>query len=182
MDWLNDESRYGRLSIALHWLTALVIVGVYACMELREFWPKGTPVREGMKLWHFMLGLLVPLLLAPRLALLGLQALPRITPAPPAWQHTLARLVHWLLCAFMLGMPLAGWAILSAAGKPVPFFGFELPPLIGPDRALAKSIEELHETVGAAGYWLIGLHAAAALFHHHVMKDDTLARMLPRRR
>jgi cytochrome b561 len=32
------------------------------------------------------------------------------------------------------------------------------------------------------GYYLIGLHALAALFHHYVVRDNTLARMLPRRR
>lgn len=39
----------------------------------------------------------------------------------------------------------------------------------------------MHETVGVAGYWFIALHAAAALFHHHVIKDNTLLRMLPSR-
>lgn len=182
MHWLNDETRYGRLSIALHWLTAAVLVGVYAFIELRGYWPKGSATRDGMKQLHFMFGLAVLLLVSARLALRMLQPTPGITPAPPAWQRTLSGLVHGLLYAFMLGMPLAGWAILSAAGKPVPFFGLELPPLVAPDRALAKQIEGLHETIGTAGYFLVGLHAAAALIHHHVMKDDTLARMLPRRR
>ena len=58
----------------------------------------------------------------------------------------------------------------------------ELPPLIGPDEARAESLEELHKTVGTIGYWLIGLHAAAALFHHYVQRDNTLTRMLPLRR
>ena len=39
-------------------------------------------------------------------------------------------------------------------------------------------MKELHETAGSVGYWLIGLHAAAALFHHYGMRDDTLKRML----
>jgi len=71
--------------------------------------------------------------------------------------------------------------MLSAAGKPIPFFGLELPALVAPDKALASQVKELHETIGKVGYVLIGLHAVAALFHHHVMKDDTLTRMLPRR-
>jgi cytochrome b561 len=74
-----------------------------------------------------------------------------------------------------------GWLVLSAAGKPIPFFGLELPALIAPNEELAKELKELHETVGTLGYWLIGLHAVAALFHHYVLKDNTLLSMLPKR-
>ena len=79
----------------------------------------------------------------------------------------------------MIGMPLAGWLILSGEGQTIPFFGLELPPLIAADKALAKSIEELHETAGLVGYYLIGLHALAGLYHHYFVKDNTLKRMLP---
>jgi len=65
------------------------------------------------------------------------------------------------------------------AGKPVPFFGLELPPLASENKDLAKTIKEIHETVGEVGYYLIGLHAAAALFHHYILADNTLKRMLP---
>ena len=81
----------------------------------------------------------------------------------------------------MLGMPLAGWLILSAAGKPIPFFGIHLPALIAENKDLSKLIKEVHETVGTIGYFLIGLHALAALFHHYVLRDNTLLRMLPGR-
>ncbi len=81
----------------------------------------------------------------------------------------------------MLGMPLMGWVILSAEGKDIPFFGLTLPPLVGVNEALAHDVEEIHEAVGEAGYWLIGLHAAAGLFHHYLLKDNTLLRMLPSR-
>lgn len=81
----------------------------------------------------------------------------------------------------MLGLPFAGWLILSAAGKPIPFFGLELPPLIDKNPDLAGQIKEVHETVAVLGYWLIGLHAVAALFHHFISKDDTVRRMLPGR-
>jgi cytochrome b561 len=81
----------------------------------------------------------------------------------------------------MIALPLIGWIMLSADGKPIPFFGLTLPPLIGPNEGLAEQLEELHETIGTLGYWLIGLHAMAALFHHYVLRDATLSRMLPAR-
>jgi cytochrome b561 len=85
------------------------------------------------------------------------------------------------LCAlcFHGGEPIAGWVILSASGKTIPFYGLELPALVGPSKALSEQVKELHETVATIGYFLIGLHALAALYHHYVRKDDTLRRMLP---
>jgi cytochrome b561 len=87
--------------------------------------------------------------------------------------------MHSALYAFMISMPLLGWLLLSASGKPIPFFGLELPALIGKNKDIADSIKEIHETIGTAGYYLVGAHALAALYHHYVKRDDTLIRMLP---
>lgn len=171
--------RYGGLSIALHWLMLLLIAAVYACIELREFYPKGSDIREGMKAWHFMLGLAVLALVIVRVIARAAGRTPRITPEPKAWQSVLARSVHLALYLFMICMPIAGWLVLSASGKPIPFFGLTLPSLMGEDRDVAHQIKEWHEAAGNVGYYLIGLHAFAALVHHYVMGDDTLRRMLP---
>jgi cytochrome b561 len=173
------SGRYGSLSIALHWLMLLLIAVVYACIELRGYYPKGSDIREGMKALHFMLGLTVLALVIIRVIARIVGTTPRITPEPKAWQRFLSRSVHLALYLFMIFMPVAGWLVLSASGKPIPFFGLVLPPLIGENRDAAHQIKELHETVGTIGYYLIGLHALAALVHHYVMKDDTLRRMLP---
>lgn len=177
----TTPDRYHRLSISVHWLTLLLLVAVYALIELRGQFPKGSDARELMKTWHNMLGLLVFVLLFARLALRLRFRVPPITPAPPAWQQALARAMHVALYAFLFVMPLLGWLTLSAKGKPIPFFGLELPALIGPDKGLARSLEDLHELIGNIGYYLIGLHALAALFHHYLVHDNTLIRMLPGR-
>ncbi|MGB3845495.1 MAG: cytochrome b [Sphingopyxis sp.] len=167
---------YSLPSITLHWLMLLVITAVYAAIELREFWPKGSVPRDTLKNWHFMLGLSV-------LGLVWLRVAARLiwpAPAPldgPGWQKLTANVTHVALYLLMIGMPIAGWLILSAEGKPIPFFGFELPPLTGPNEALAEEIEDLHGLGGTIGYWLIGFHAAASLFHHYVLKDKLLLRM-----
>ncbi|MBB1519108.1 cytochrome b [Aquipseudomonas guryensis] len=181
MSWKNSEQRYGSLSIALHWLMLILIVGVYACIELKGNFPKGSDTRELLKQWHFMLGLAVFALVWLRLLARLIAPTPKIIPALPAWQAIPAKLMHLALYLLMIGAPLAGWLILSAAGKPIPFFGLELPPLVGEDKQLAGQIKELHELAGTAGYWLIGLHAVAGLFHHFVSRDNTLTRMLPGR-
>lgn len=175
----STNHRYGALSIGLHWLMLLLLAAVYACIELREVFPKGSDPREALKAWHFMLGLAVFTLVWLRLAVRGFSAAPPIVPPPSTWEKKLAGAMHLALYALMIGLPLAGWLMLSAAGKPIPFFGLELPALIGENKALARTLKEAHEAVATAGYVLIGLHAMAALFHHYVKRDNTLQRMLP---
>lgn len=181
MSWKNTDNRYGSLSIALHWLMLILIAGVYACIELKGNFPKGSEPRELLKQWHFMLGLSVFALVWLRLLARLIAPTPRIVPAIPLWQALPAKLVHLALYVLMIGAPLAGWLILSAADKPIPFYGLQLPALIGPNPDLAGQIKEAHELVGTLGYWLIGLHAAAGLFHHFIRRDNTLTRMLPGR-
>lgn len=179
MNQQTPTPRYSTLSISLHWLMLLLIAGVYACIELKGNFPKGSDTRELLKQWHFMLGLSVFALVWLRILARILTPTPAITPALPSWQTIPAKLMHVALYSLMIGAPLAGWLILSAAGKSIPFFGLELPPLLDKNPELASAIKEWHELAGSAGYWLIGLHAAAGLFHHFVVRDNTLARMLP---
>ena len=179
MQWRNSTDRYGLLSIGLHWFMLLLLAAVYACIELRELFPKGSDLREGLKTWHFMLGLSVLILVALRLAVRLTDTLPRVEAEQPGWQKLLAKLMHYALYGFMIAMPLAGWLMLSAAGKPIPFFGLQWPALMGESKNVAAFIKEIHEAGGTVGYFLIGFHAAAALFHHYLLRDGTLRRMLP---
>lgn len=175
---MTTATRYPAVSIILHWAMLLLLAAVYAAIELRTFFPKGSDIREGFKTWHFMLGLTVLALVLVRIVVRLMTSAPPIVPTPPKWQMRASRATHIALYALMVGMPLAGWTILSAKGVPIPFFGVELPALIAPDKAFGDWVKEVHETAGTVGYWLIGLHAAAALAHHYVWKDNTLRRML----
>jgi superoxide oxidase len=179
MNWRNSTERYGWLSIGLHWSMLLLLAAVYACIDLNELFPKGSATREGLKTWHYTLGLTVFALAWLRLAARVTGVVPPIAPEPPGWQQLSARIVHAVLYVLMIAMPLVGWLILSARGKPIPFFGLQLPALVGESKALGRFFKEVHEFAGTAGYFLIGLHAAAALFHHYVVRDNTLRRMLP---
>lgn len=176
MIWKNTPQQFGLLSIGLHWLMLLLMIAVYACIELREFYPKGSEPREALKTWHFMLGLSVFLLVWLRLGIRLSGPVPHAE-GDPVWQKIAARFMHIALYAVMIAMPLLGWLLLSASGKPIPFFGLALPALIGADKGIADLLKELHETVGVIGYYLVGFHAAAALFHHYIKRDSTLKRM-----
>lgn len=178
----EGSPRFGSALIFLHWLMLLLIVAAYACIELRGLYPRGSAIREGLKTWHYMLGLAIFALVWLRMVARFLAPVPAISPRPPQWQLQLAHVTEFAIYVFMIVMPLLGWLILSGENQPVPFFGLHLPALIGEDKALAKQLEEIHETIGDVGYFLIGMHAAAALIHHYVYRDDTLVRMLPSRK
>jgi superoxide oxidase len=178
----SEHARYGALLVGLHWVMLLLIVGVYACIELRELYPRGSDPREALKTWHYMLGLVIFGLVWLRLLVRFLGQVPPILPKPPAWQLRIAQVTEAAMYLFMIAMPLLGWLILSAEGATVPFFGLEFPALIRENEALAEQLEEVHEAVGTAGYFLIGLHAAAALAHHYLLRDNALSRMLPAHR
>jgi cytochrome b561 len=173
--------RYGQLSVVIHWVTLALLVAVYACIELREMYPRGSDIREALKTWHYMLGLTVFFLVWVRITARLIGKTPPIVPALPKWQHMLANTVELALYALMIVLPLLGWVMLSAEGKAIPFFGLQLPALVGANEVLAGRIQEVHETLATAGYFLIGLHAIAALYHHYVQRDNTLRRMALRR-
>lgn len=172
-------SKYNSLSIGLHWLTFIVLIATYATMELSDVFAEDSDGSNIMKMWHYMFGMTILVLVTIRLAVRLCSSTPSIQPPPPRWQMLFARGMHLALYGLMIGMPILGWLMLSAADKPIPFFGLQLPSLLGPNNELASQIKDIHETFAAIGYYLIGLHAAAGLFHHYIVRDTTLRRMLP---
>jgi len=179
MNLKNSRDRYGALAIALHWLIVLQLIGVYACINLVDVFPEHSDPQRLLKTWHFLLGLTVLAVALVRLLNRLSAPSPELLRTTPRWQWWLANAVHVALYVFLLVMPLLGWLTLSAEGHPISLFGIVLPGLIAADDGWAHTLKDLHETIGVVGYYLIGLHAGAALLHHFFVRDGTLARMLP---
>jgi superoxide oxidase len=175
----GSQQSYSNWMVRLHWLTVLLIVAIYASIEFRSIFEKGTVERDLMKEVHFVLGLSLWFITLARLVIRRFSVIPEIEPAPSAVALKVSALMHLLLYGFLLLMPVLGWLLLSAGDKIIPFWGFQLPTLINPDPDLAGSIKEIHEFVGTTGYVLIAAHTMAALAHHYRLKDNTLKRMLP---
>ncbi len=95
-----------------------------------DLYAKGSAPREALKDWHFMLGLTVPVLVALRLLNRLVGGNPAVISPLPRWQHRLASAAHVALYVLMIVMSTLGWLMLSAAGKPIPLFGFQLPALL----------------------------------------------------
>jgi cytochrome b561 len=172
---------YTRTAQALHWLTALLVFGLLALGFYMSDLPL-SPEKLQYYAWHKWAGVSLFALVWVRLAW-------RVTHRPPALADSLSARLQWaahaghfLLYALMIAIPLSGWLMSSAKGFQTVWFGIlPLPDLIGKDKALGESLAELHEALNMGLLLLIAGHAAAALFHHFVHKDDTLRRMWPTR-
>ncbi|HEV2623104.1 MAG TPA: cytochrome b/b6 domain-containing protein [Frateuria sp.] len=173
------RSRYPALVRAAHWLTVLAVFAAYLLVEFGgEDKEAGGP--SAALQWHYLAGLLVLLLLLVRLPVLAIGRFPPIQPAPGRFTHLVARITHLALYAFLLVQPLLGIVQVDLAGDRVtlPVLGWSLPSLVPPDATWHERIGELHEAIGEIFYWIIGLHVAAALWHHFIVRDNTLRRML----
>jgi superoxide oxidase len=179
MNLLNTKQRYGWLSMGLHWLMLALLIAVYTCILLTDNFPKGSDTRTLLKTWHFMLGLTVFALVWVRLFAKLISPAPLIDPPIARWQDMTAKAVQALLYGLMIAMPLLGWLTLSAAGQPISFYGWQLPSLMAENKALAETIKEIHEAGATVIYFLVGIHAVAALYHHYLVRDNTLRRILP---
>jgi cytochrome b561 len=174
------SARYSPGLRRLHWLMALLVAATYFFVEQRGLFPRGSAGRAGMMQAHFWLGIAVFALVLWRLALRRRHGAPPITPALPGWQAWPSKLLHLSLYAFLVAMPVLGLLTAWTDGRTlyVPFTHVAMPAPVGEDEALAHRLEDLHGSIGELFYWVIGLHILAALYHHFVRRDDTLARML----
>jgi cytochrome b561 len=171
------SARYPRSLIVLHWLTLLAVLAAVLCVFGRD-WTQERALRAQLLDVHRQLGLLVFVATAARLLL---RRVLRPLPAPQAegihlW---LVHAAHAGLYVLLFGLPVLGVLATQAGGHPVTLLGLPVGTFLERNRDLAEQIAEVHET----GAWLLlalaGLHAAAALWHHAFLRDDTLRRMLP---
>ena len=175
----NIQSRYSMLSIALHWLTLVLMVAIYATIELHEALPRSNALRRPMEDWHIYLGgILLPIILIRAVTILRTK-IPAIIPQPPTWQMRITKLMKVYLYVLMIGAPLIGWIMVNAEGNVVTLWGLALPSIVSESESLAGLASEAHEVLGVSGYFFIAIHAFAALYHHYLVKDNTLKRMLP---
>jgi cytochrome b561 len=172
----HRPARYDGVAIALHWLTALFVIGLAGV----GFWMtdlKPSPTKIEVHNWHKWFGLTVLALTAVRLAWRATHRPPPLLVASRA-KRALAHAVHGLLYLLLLAMPLTGWLMNSAAGFPLTWFGlFRVPPLIERSREAFELWRDVHAVLAVVLLALVALHVAAALKHRFVDRDATLARM-----
>lgn len=171
--------RYSTVSLVLHWLIAALVVTQVALIWAHEA-TDGPMSREFVQT-HKSVGLAILVLTLGRL---GWRVANPAMPLPDtmkAWEKLLARATHVLFYAFMIGMPLVGWAASSAGGREIEWFGLFVWPMLPVEggREVAGQLMDMHELAAKALYVLIALHVAGALKHHFVDRDNVLHRMIP---
>jgi cytochrome b561 len=170
--------KYDPFTIALHWLIALMVAALVVIALSVDYFPK--PVRPTVVDIHGVIG-------ATLLALVVLRILWRLTHKKPEFPETMGPLFrkaaaagHGLLYLLMLITPIIGLVVFFLHGKALDFGLFRIPSPVAANRDLAHKIMDFHE-LGA--YSLVALavaHAAVAVYHQVVLRDNLLARMRPR--
>ena len=173
---------YDRVLKAVHWSTLLLIAAAY--IAIWGSYAVATKEQEAfLTQLHRSLGVTVFVLTLFRLGWRWHARIPSLPADLPAIQKVAARVAEYFLYALLLIQPILGILYINARGRRVDFFFLgELPPIVGPDKVLAKQAVAAHDIVAYVLLTFIGLHAAAALFHHFVRRDDVLKAMLPRSR
>ena len=179
-------NRYTLTAIGLHWLLALLLLGMFVVGLYMTSLPF-SPQRLKLYNWHKWAGVTI-------LALSMLRLVWRITHRPPAlpramerampvWQKAAHHATHHLLYVLFFAVPLIGWAYSSAAGFPIVFLGlWQLPDFVPVSKELAEAIKPWHELSAYAMAGLVVVHVAAALKHQFIDRDGLLQRMLPGKR
>lgn len=186
----TKQTRYTAVAIMLHWLIALCVIGligagIWMSDAIKD--PKTQGLAFVVYQWHKSIGLTVLVLSIARLVWRLIHPAPPLPASLTPLERMAARFTHVAFYVLMIGMPLLGWALVSASplGIPTIVFGLFEWPHIGWLAGLddKKSVEDaLKYAHGTAGYvmgGLIVLHVGAALKHHFIDRDQVLARMLP---
>ena len=174
----DDGTNYDNVAIALHWMTALLVVANFLLAQTWDWFAK--PVRGVMEDTHMSFGVLLTAVVATRLVW---RLIPghQISSLEAGWVRLSSKATHYVLYLLLVAEAALGFTFRWGAGRPMEFFGLGIPPLIGQlSRPLRHQLREFHEWIGWAIIIIAMIHAAAALYHHYKLKDRVLLRMLPR--
>lgn len=175
----NSSDAYGSGTKLFHWISAVIVIGLLAAGLVMEDLPNGL-LKLRTFLLHKSFGITILILTILRILWHLHTKKPALVDSLKPWEKKLAHLGHIALYVLMIGMPLSGWIMSSAAGRPVSVFGlFTLSNLVAENHDLKELFEDIHGLLGNALIAVVALHIAAALKHHFFDKDKTLRRMLP---
>lgn len=170
-----------RTSIALHWLIAVGILGLLVFGVIISNTPSG-PEKTALIQIHKSFGMIVGFLALWRIVNRIREGWPAPLSPRPAWEERAAHITHTALLAATVAMPLTGIAKSITYARPVDIFGLRLIPaqLMEKNDAWNDIFSIAHASIGYTLAALIALHIAAAVRHHIVHRDLTLARMTGR--
>jgi superoxide oxidase len=170
---------FDTLTITLHWTTVLIVLTLlgsgllYGQVEERSW---GPPLLQ----LHRSLGVTIWTLTVFRLVWRVTGARFPAFPASITPLHQLgAQLSEYALYALLLIQPATGLAQTIFRGRAFGVFAWSIPPLVARDVGLVGIFRAAHEIGAWCLFALAGLHAAATLAHHFILRDDVLEAMAP---
>jgi cytochrome b561 len=181
MQWRNSSTRYGLVSILLHWLVAVAVFGLFGLgywmvgLDYYSGWYKSAPEL------HKSLGMLLFLLMLARMLWRGFSPSPDGLASHGQLTRLGSKFGHAFLYLGLFVLMLSGYLISTAEGRGISVFGlFEVPATLTsiPDQEDVAGL--VHEYLAWALVIFAGIHALAALKHHFIDRDRTLLRMLGR--
>ncbi|MBV8963815.1 MAG: cytochrome b [Hyphomicrobiales bacterium] len=167
---------YDRKSIILHWLTAVLVAALWIIAQIIDDFPAG-PLRVDARSVHISLGVMLAIVLIIRL-LWRNRGEGALHPDQDGWLGRLAAFGHWSLYGLAILAVILG-LIHALARRDNIFNLFSLPDLAHGDRGVRNLIGTLHGWVANTLLILAIGHALLALFHHYVLRDGVMRRMLP---
>ena len=175
----NSTSHYGLVAKALHWLSAITIIGLFALglwmVELSYYddWYVTAPH------YHNSIGILLALAMVARLLWRSANRQPDMPDSLSTFEKCSAHIAHWLLYALIFVMIISGYLIPTADNRAIDVFNWFSVPALGSFIDHQEDIAgDIHEWCAYGLIALASVHALAALKHHFIDKDSTLRRML----
>ena len=179
MKYIFKSGGYTGTAKVLHWTVVALLIAQFILAWSMPHIGRNTPVTTLISL-HFTFGVIILAVAVVRLAWRATHGEPLPEAGLPSWQIRAAHVVQGLLYLLLFVIPILGWLNASYRGMPIVMFGVELPKLLAKGAPGWGWTGDVH---GILAQWvmlpLIGLHVAAALYHHFIRRDGVLHRMLP---
>lgn len=176
---MQNQQRYPKLIIALHWAT-LVLIAIGVALVLIRDAVEGKPLRLWLLNLHRTIGILIPLVALTRLALV-LKLRKHLPVHPLSILNKLAaRAMHYALYIALFAVPALGLALTNTKGQSIKFLGLiPIPALMQENSDWSDTLSDWHEWAAYGFIAFICMHAIAALWHHYITKDNVLTSISP---
>lgn len=179
MPGVDRTGAYTPVAKLLHWLTALLVLGMLGV----GLWMVGLPIsltKLYVYAWHKWIGLTVLVLTVLRLVWRTYSPPPLLPGTVTTWERRLAPWGHAALLVLLLAMPVSGWLMSSAGGVSVRWFGMiDLPDLVPRDPLAFTMLRTLHHWLAWTLIAVLALHVAAVVHHDLLRRDGIFRRMSP---
>jgi len=179
MKWTNTSTEWGGVTQLFHWGILLLIMLQYTLAYVMLDMPDSDQ-KWALFGWHQQMGLTILLLVFLRLWWRERNPIPKDSKKAPRWDALLSKTNIWILYLLMFSFPLSGFLMTTLGGHSINYFNlFTIPALMEGPNVYAETFLTAHIWISYILYVVVGLHILGGFYHHFIVKDKILLRMLP---